>query len=182
MQRHDIIETIGRDYLTVNIENDEYSYVVAAGSKAKLEKKVGHPVKHFKIDLRFESDDTVVLVETKQNFVEEDSKQLKAYLEDERALHPGKKVICMLANTNNDNVKVWKSFVDDDYLLKDESTIDRMAHYMKLFRINKSNDRETVLKNTYALNELLHKKDIDEKLRSQFVGTCLLYIKDILNP
>lgn len=180
MQRHDIIETIGRDYLTVNIENDEYSYVVAAGSKAKLEKKVGHPVKHFKIDLRFESDDTVVLVETKQNFVEEDSKQLKAYLEDERALHPGKKVICMLANTNNDNVKVWKSFVDDDYLLKDESTIDRMAHYMKLFRINKSNDRETVLKNTYALNELLHKKDIDEKLRSQFVGTCLLYIKDII--
>lgn len=47
MQRHDIIETIGRDYLTVNIENDEYSYVVAAGSKAKLEKKVGHPVKTF---------------------------------------------------------------------------------------------------------------------------------------
>lgn len=64
----------------------------------------------------------------------------------------------MLANTNNDKVKVWKSFIDDDYLLKDESIIDRMAHYMKLFRINKSNDRETVLKNTYALNELLHKK------------------------
>lgn len=38
-----------------------------------------------------------------------------------------------------------------------------------------------VLKNTYDLNELLHKKDIDEKLRSQFVGTTLLYIKDIIS-
>lgn len=55
-----------------------------------------------------------------------------------------------------------------------------MAHYVKLFKINKSNDRETVLKNTYSLNELLHKKDIDENLRSQFVGTSLLYIKDIV--
>lgn len=31
------------------------------------------------------------------------------------------------------------------------------------------------------MNELLHKKDIDEKLRSQFVGTTLLYIKDIIS-
>ena len=37
-----------------------------------------------------------------------------------------------------------------------------------------------MLKNTYALNELLHKKDIAEALRSQFVGTVLLHIKDIL--
>lgn len=58
--------------------------------------------------------------------------------------------------------------------------MDKMAHYVKLFKINKSNDRETVLKNTYSLNELLHKKDIDENLRSQFVGTSLLYIKDIV--
>ena len=55
-----------------------------------------------------------------------------------------------------------------------------MSHYVKLFRINKSNDREKVLKNTYSLNELLHKKDIDENLRSQFVGTSLLYIKDLV--
>lgn len=49
---------------------------------------------------------------------------------------------------------------------------------MSLFEINKQNDREKVLKNTYDLNELLHKKDIDEKLRSQFVGTTLLYLKN----
>ena len=39
---------------------------------------------------------------------------------------------------------------------------------------------EKVLKNTYALNELLHKYDIDEALRSQFVGTVLLHIKDLI--
>lgn len=53
-----------------------------------------------------------------------------------------------------------------------------MEHYTSLFNASKQNDREKVLKNTYALNELLHKKDIPEKLRSQFVGTSLLYIKD----
>lgn len=34
------------------------------------------------------------------------------------------------------------------------------------------------MRNTYALNELLHRKDIDERNRSQFVGTSLLFIKD----
>lgn len=105
---------------------------------------------------------------------------MREYLEEERAIHPGKKVICILANTTNDKIKVWKSFVDDEHVLADETTLDKMAHYVKLFKMNKSNDRETVLKNTYSLNELLHKKDIDENLRSQFVGTSLLYIKDIV--
>ena len=53
-----------------------------------------------------------------------------------------------------------------------------MEHYQKLFRQDKQNDRERVMKNTYALNESLHKKNIDEKIRAQFVGTCLLYVKD----
>ncbi len=53
-----------------------------------------------------------------------------------------------------------------------------MSYYTSLFNASKQNDREKVLRNTYALNELLHKKDIPEKLRSQFVGTSLLYIKD----
>ena len=45
-----------------------------------------------------------------------------------------------------------------------------MEHYQKLFRQDKQNDRERVMKNTYALNESLHKKNIDEKIRAQFVG------------
>lgn len=180
MLRHDMVEIVGKEFLTSNIEAGEYSYVQAAGGKAQLEAKVGHPVSHFKLDIRFEMEDVVVLIETKQNYVDDDEKQLREYLEEERAIHPGKKAICILANTNNDKIKVWKSFVDDEHILKDEAMLDRMSHYVRLFKINKSNDRETVLKNTYSLNELLHKKDIDENLRSQFVGTSLLYIKDLV--
>lgn len=180
MLRHDMVDTVGKEFLTSNIEAGEYSYVQAAGGKSQLEAKVGHSISHFKLDIRFECEDVVVLIETKQNFVSSDEDQLREYLEEERAIHPGRKAICILANTNNDKIKVWKSFVDDEHLLKDESMLDRMEHYVKLFKINKSNDRETVLKNTYALNELLHKKDIDENLRSQFVGTSLLYIKDLV--
>lgn len=180
MLRHDMVDIVGKEFLTSNIEAGEYSYVQAAGGKSQLEAKVGHSISHFKLDIRFECEDVVVLIETKQNFVASDEEQLREYLEEERAIHPGRKAICILANTNNDKIKVWKSFVDDEHLLKDESMLDRMEHYVKLFKINKSNDRETVLKNTYSLNELLHKKDIDENLRSQFVGTSLLYIKDLV--
>jgi len=175
-----MIERIGCQYLTTNIEDGEYSYVLEAGSKAKLEQCVGHPVKHFKLDLRFEDDNTVILVETKQRFVASDVKQLKEYLEEERVLHSEKKIICILANTNNDQIKVWQSVIDDEHLLSNETVLDTMEHYKSLFYLNKQNDRERVLKNTYALNELLHKKDIAEVLRSQFVGTVLLHIKDIL--
>lgn len=181
MDRVQMVNTIGKEYNTTNIEGGEYSYVQAAGGKAQLEEKIGHTISHFKLDIRFECEDVVVLIETKQNFVADDEKQLREYLEEERAIHPGKKAICILANTTNDKIKVWKSFVDDEHVLSDETKLDKMSHYVKLFKINKSNDRETVLKNTYSLNELLHKKDIDENLRSQFVGTSLLYIKDIVN-
>lgn len=180
MLRHNMVDTIGKEYVTSNIEAGEYSYVLEAGGKAQLEAKVGHSVSHFKLDMRFEKDDVVVLIETKQDFQENDKYQLLEYLEEEKAIHPGKKVICILANTNNDKIKVWKSFIDDEHILPDETVLDKMDHYVKLFKITKSNDRETVLKNTYSLNELLHKKDIDENLRSQFVGTSLLYIKDIV--
>ena len=180
MTRHDMIERIGNQYVTSNIEGGEYSYIQEAGSKAELEKAIGHPISHFKLDIRFEKGDIVVLVETKQVFKESDEAQLAEYLEEERALHKGKKVICILANTNNDKIKVWKSFVDDKHELVEETVLDAMEHYEKLFDASKHNDREKVLKNTYDLNELLHKMDIKEDLRSQFVGTTLLYIKDMI--
>ena len=130
MLRHDMVETVGKEYQTSNIEAGEYSYVQAAGGKAQLEAKVGHPVSPFKLDIRFEMEDVVVLIETKQNYVGGDEKQLREYLEEERAIHPGKKAICILANINNDKIKVWRSFVDDEHILKDEEMLDRMAHYV----------------------------------------------------
>ncbi len=180
MDRVSMINRIGTKYLTTNIENGEYSYVVEAGSKAILQERVGHKITHYKLDLRFEDGDFVILIETKQHFVDTDTKQLAHYLEEEKALHTGKKIICMLANTKNDKIKVWKSFIDDTHFLSDETVLDSMEHYKSLFYLNKQNDRERVLKNTYALNELLHKKDIAEVLRSQFVGTVLLHIKDLI--
>lgn len=180
MIRHDMIERVGAAYVTANIEGGEYSYVQEAGSKEALEKALGKSFNHFKLDIRFEDDDYVVLIETKQKFVKNDEKQLAEYLQEERVLHYGKKIIAILANTNDDKVKVWQSSIDDEHFLEDETVLDTMEHYKSLFAINKQNDREKVLKNTYTLNETLHKKDIDERLRSQFVGTTLLYIRDVL--
>ena len=175
-----MIDRIGKEYLTTNIEAGEYSYVQEASSKEKLEKAVGHAVKHFKLDIRFENNSVAVLIETKQSFTKADEKQLAEYVEEERALHKGIKIIAILANTNNDKIKVWRYSVDDSHLLKEETVLDTMEHNVKLFDTARQNDKERVMKNTYDLNELLHKKDIDEKLRSQFVGTTLLYIKDMV--
>ena len=180
MDRTAIINTVGIDYHTPNIEGGEYSYVQEAGSKESLIRALGRTPEHFKLDIRFEREDVVVLVETKQISIEKDELQLAEYLQEERALHYGKKIIAILANTKNDKIKVWKSVIDDKHLLEDETVMDTMEHYASLFDANKQNDREKVLKNTYALNELLHKKDIKESLRSQFVGTLLLHIKDLV--
>ncbi|MBR2207442.1 MAG: hypothetical protein IJ859_01385 [Synergistaceae bacterium] len=185
MKRNEIINTIRSGYLTENIENGEFSYAKAAGILAALEKKLGRKPEHYKLDIRFEAQDDygkyAVLIETKQNFIEDDEAQLAAYLEAERALFSGEKIICILANTNDDKIKVWFSEIDDEHLLRDEKKIESMEYYQKLFTMRGRNDRETVMKNTYAPNESLHKIDIDEKLRSQFVGTCLLYVKSCIH-
>lgn len=180
MTRQDIIDRIGKEYLTTNVEKGEYSYVKEAGTKANLSKAIGKPVSHFILDIRFECNNVVILVETKQQYEESDIDQLKDYLLEEKALHNDKNVICILANTDDDDILVWKNIIDDDHLIENETVINSMQHYVKLFKISKQNDREKVLKNTYDLNELLHKMDIDEKLRSQFVGTTLLYIKSMV--
>ena len=42
----------------------------------------------------------------------------------------------ILANTNNDKIRVYKSFIDVEHILPDETVLDRMAHYAKLFALN----------------------------------------------
>lgn len=83
------------------------------------------------MDRRFvDKDDTgtyTVIVETKQEFVDSDSEQLAAYLGEEYALHRVTKVIAILANTNNDKIRVWKSEVDDEHLLPEETVLDCMV-------------------------------------------------------
>ena len=104
MDRTKMINTVGVEFHTSNIENGEYSYVQAAGSKEKLAVALGYVPKHFKLDIRFEHKDIVILIETKSSFVDKDELQLAEYLEEEKALHGGKKIIAILANTNNNKI------------------------------------------------------------------------------
>ena len=53
MKRLGIIETIGKGFLTENIEGGEFSYIQALGKKV---------TGHFKIDLRFYSEESHVAI------------------------------------------------------------------------------------------------------------------------
>jgi hypothetical protein len=94
---------------------------------------------------------------------------LAEYLLEEKGLNPNKKIIAILANTTNDKINVWMDEIDDEHFLPDETVLDSMDYYRKFFNVRKTNDKEAVMRNTYKLNEILHKVDIDEKTRSQFV-------------
>lgn len=181
MIRTDMISTVGRDYLTSNIENDEYSYPKAFSESSltfvPIRNSAGRAFE--KLDIRFVKDNVTVLIETKQNFTKADEEQLSAYVEYEKAL-TGNKTVAILANTVNDNVKVWRGVVSDSDLMPKETSLRSMDEYVD-FYTSKINDKEKVMQNTYKLNELLHRHSIPEKLRSQFVGTCLLALKNGLD-
>lgn len=183
MTRADIIATMGKNYLTSNIENDEFSYPKAY-SKASLQFV---PIKRGKrtfekLDIRFQKENITVLVETKSNFhtnLEDAKEQLSAYVEYEKAL-TGNKTIAILASTTNNDVLVWRGVVSDSDFMPKEIALRTMEEYVD-FYTSKINDKEKVMQNTYKLNELLHRHSIPEKLRSQFVGTCLLALKNGLD-
>lgn len=181
MIRTDMISTVGRAYLTSNIENDEYNYPKAFSESSltfvPIRNSAGRAFE--KLDIRFVKDNVTVLIETKQNFTKADEEQLSAYVEYEKAL-TGNKTVAILANTVNDNVKVWRGVVSDSDLMPKETSLRSMDEYVD-FYTSKINDKEKVMQNTYKLNELLHRHSIPEKLRSQFVGTCLLALKNGLD-
>lgn len=164
MERIDIIERVGRKYLVSNVENQEFSYQQA----------LSRPIKGHKfLDLRFVHGTISVLVETKRKFTEKDEQQLFDYIKLEKELTKNN-VVGILANTKNDKIKVWKN----ETFLPNETVLKSFAEYVDLFIEEKINDKEKVMMATYKLNELLHRNDIDEDLRSQFVGTCLLALKN----
>lgn len=182
MNRFNIIDTVGREYLTENLEKGEFSYPKAFKEKGlefdPIMKKKGKGSWQF-LDIRFELSGVSLLIETKNNAdkwptVEE---QIAAYVEYEKRL-TGNKIIAMVANTEDDRITVWKSAVEDDRKLVDEKAIRTMPEYVAMFDAKHINNKEEVMRNTYKLNEKLHRHGINEKLRSQFVGTCLLAIKN----
>lgn len=181
MIRADIISSVGREYLTSNIENDEFSYPKAFSNAAlpfkPIRNRIGRAFE--KLDIRFVKDNVTVLIETKQSFTVLDEEQLSAYVEYEKAF-TGNKTVAILANTINDNIKVWRGVVSDSDLMPKETALRTMDEYFD-FYTSKINDKEKVMKNTYELNNLLHRHSIPEELRSQFVGTCLLALKNGLD-
>ena len=182
MQRNEMIKIIGHEYVCSNTETDEWSYSKAfknEGLKFEPIKSSKGNRKYDTVDIRFVKDNVTVLVETKTDFsknLELAKEQLSAYVQYEKELN-GHKVIAILANTNNDRIMVWRSVVSDSDFLPKHTQLIPMDDYVMLFTPN-INNKEMVMKNTYTLNEKLHKHGISEKLRSQFVGTCLLALKN----
>lgn len=185
MKRSDIIQTIGSEFLVSNIENDEFKY-------SKEFKKLSIPFTPIKdskgnrhydnLDIRFVCGNVSVLVETKVDFdnnIEMAKEQLSAYVEYEKQIN-NNKIVAILANTSNNKVMVWRGVVSDADYMPNETALKTMSEYVD-FYTSKVNDKEKVMANTYKLNELLHKHGIKEKLRSQFVGTCLLALKNGLD-
>lgn len=188
MQRIDIIKKIGREYLTSNIENDEFSYQKALaniGKDCEDYSPKGKKTNHKYVDIRFENDKMVILVETKQKLIdskkESNYEQLQHYLAYEEVL-TNKKVVAILAGTQDDKVKVWQDgsgIISDDNIDAEERVIKTFDEYFDK-HFGTKNDKITVMQSTYSLNELLHSLGINEKIRSQFVGTCLLTLKNNL--
>ena len=181
MQRTEMVNTVGVEYLTANIENEEFSYPKAYKAQsikfAPIKNKAGNRTFE-KLDIRFVKENITVLIETKVDFESDKTseQQLAAYVEYEKKL-TGNKIIALLANTKNNKVKVWRGAVSKDNLLENETALRSIDEYVD-FYTSKINNKEEVMKNTYSLNILLHKHGVSEKLRSQFVGTCLLALKN----
>ncbi len=168
-----MIDCVGRSYQSSNLENGEFSY-----AKALEENISGHKF----LDIRFYDETTkvAVLIETKQTFKPKDKQQLFDYVALEQRLSAQTKIIAILANTNDDKIKVWK-ITNGDVEELDDRKLKSFAEYVDYFKPKNVNDKTAVLENTSKLNRLLHDNGIAEKLRSQFVGTCLLALKNGLN-
>ena len=85
-----------------------------------------------------------MLIETKQNFTVADEEQLSAYVEYEKAL-TGNKTVAILANTINDNIKVWRGVVSDSDLMPKETALRTMDEYVD-FYTSKINDKVYIQK------------------------------------
>lgn len=186
MKRFDSIQKIGNQYHIGNTENGEFSYVKALASVGKDIKdyqKGDTQQNHQYLDIRFENDRLAILVECKDRFSrwkkEKIQKQLQDYVRYEKA-YSDKKIVAILAETDGDDVWVWYGqsvIIDDDHKQTGERSLKTFEEYESLC-FGKVNDKIKVVDSIKILNEKLHSDGVNEKLRSQFVGTCLLALKN----
>jgi len=186
MNRIDIINKIGDAYHVGNTETGEFSYVQAlktVGKDIKDYQKGKTGQKHQFLDIRFENDRLVILVECKNKFSKWDKtkiqEQLQDYVRYEKA-YSDKKIVAILAETDGNDVWVWYGqsvIIDDEHKCNDETVLKTFEEYEDIC-FGKVNDKIKVVDSIKTLNEKLHSDGINEKLRSQFVGTCLLALKN----
>lgn len=186
MTRFEIIEKIGSKYHIGNTETGEFSYVQALSNKEKDIKdyqKGRSGAKHQLLDIRFENERLVILVECKKDFRKWSKSnimhQLQDYVRYEKA-YSNKKIVAILAETDGDKVWVWHGqsvIIDEEHRKIRERVLKTFAEYEDIV-FGKVNDKIKVVDSIKILNEKLHSDGIDEKLRSQFVGTCLLALKN----
>lgn len=171
MDRITMIQTVGQPFHTTNIENGEFSYVRALSRSI-----TGHKY----LDIRFfdETSKVAVLIETKGRFRSADEDQLFDYVNLEKEYNKALNIIAILANTANDKIKVWMVRNAQEPELLSDTKLKTMGEYVDYFKPKNKNDKTTVLENTSTLNRKLHDNGIPENLRSQFVGTCLLALKN----
>lgn len=186
MNRFDIINKIGDKYRIGNTEAGEFSYAQAlksVGKDIRDYQKATTGTQHQFLDIRFENERLVVLVECKNKFSRWDKTKIQGQLQDyvrfEKA-YSDKKIVAILAETDGDDVWVWYGqsvIIDDEHRATDEDTLRTFEEYEDLY-FGKVNDKIKIVDSIKALNEKLHSDGINEKLRSQFVGTCLLALKN----
>ena len=186
MNRFDIINVIGDKYCISNTEKGEFSYAKALKSVGKNIKdyhKDGAGTKHAFLDIRFENDRLVILVECKNKFSKWDKNEIQSQLQDyvrlEKA-YSDKRIVAILAETDGDDIWVWfgqSVIIDDDHKAVTETALHSFEEYEDIC-FGKVNDKIKVVDSIKTLNDKLHSDGINAKLRSQFVGTCLLALKN----
>ncbi len=186
MNRIDIISKIGDKYHIGNTETGEFSYVKAlksVGKDIKDYQKVTTGTQHKFLDIRFENERLVVLVECKNKFSKWDKAKIQAQLQDYVRFeknYSDKKIVAILAETEGDDIWVWHGqsvIIDDEHKAEDETVLRTFEEYENIC-FGRVNDKIKVVDSIKILNEKLHSDGIDPKLRSQFVGTCLLALKN----
>lgn len=197
MLRDDIIAVIGREYRTYTTasEHGEFLYKNEFLKQGKdwdqIKIKNLHEKKkesyYSDLDIRFvnKKRKLTICVETKVNYkkskvaFEKARDQLAAYMQYE-AIYSGNKVIGILASTVDNEVIIYEDIVSELSKMPID-TIVSMKELEGILYPKFVNKKQDVLTSTYKLNEVLHGYGIKENIRGQFVGTCLLALKNGLD-
>lgn len=186
MNRIEIINKIGDKYHVSNTETGEFSYVKAlksVGKDIKDYQKATTGTKHQFLDIRFENERMVILVECKNKFSKWDKSKIQSQLQDYVRFEKNfsdKKIVAILAETEGNEIWVWYGqsvIIDDEHKIFEENVLKPFEEYENMC-FGTINNKIKVVDSIKVLNEKLHSDGINEKLRSQFVGTCLLALKN----